>query len=297
MTAGFVLVALITLACEPSPTITNDDAVPAPPQRIISMAPSLTEIVYALDLDAKLVAVTRYCDYPEAALAQPQIGGFLDPNYEAIVALEPDLVLLIQDHAEVKARLESLNLASLQVDHSSIDDILQSIEVIANTCGVPDRGTRLATSLRQRLDRLDQRLAGVKKPRTLLVVDRDIGTGTVSRIWAAGQGSFLSDAMISAGAENALSPSTIAYPEISREGLISIDPDVILDLVTAIERGEVEASVAEADWTDLDELTAVRSGSVYVIPDGLLEIPGPRIIEAVERLAELLHPTTSREDQ
>lgn len=262
----------------------------ATPTRIVSMAPSLTEIIFALGLEDRLVAVTRYCDYPPEALEIRNVGGFLDPNLEVLVSLDPDLVLLIQDHGPLKEQLKSLGLSTLQVDHSSIAGILQSIRDIAEACEADEAGRTLASERESSLEEVRRHVQGRSRPRVLIVVDREIGAGSVDRLWAAGPSTYLSNVLHAAGGVNALQTAIAAYPELSREGLISIDPDVIIDVVTAIDRGEVDASTAESDWKNLIELRAVRRSSVFVMANELMEIPGPRIVDAVEEVAGVLHP-------
>ena len=113
-------------------------------QRIISLAPSLTEILYALDLGDRVVGVTRYCDYPEGALAKTKVGGLMDPNYEAMVALKPDLVILMTSHRDAKRELAKMGIATLTVPHQTIADIHESIQTIGKACGASQKAAELA---------------------------------------------------------------------------------------------------------------------------------------------------------
>ena len=254
------------------------------------MAPSVTEVLFALDLGDRVVGVTRYCDFPEEAASKTQVGGYLDPSYEAIVALHPDLVVLIRDHEEVARRLETLGVASLLVDHHDVGGIIESVVTIAERCRVPDRGRQLAAEIRDGLEEVSQRVAGLDPPRVLVVVGRDAGHGAVGALWAAGPGSYFADVITMAGGTNACRSEIASYPELSREGLIHLDPDVIIDVLPELRRAGLAVETARADWQGLSELKAVKTGQVHVLDSDLMEIPGPRIAVAVEEIARVLHP-------
>jgi iron complex transport system substrate-binding protein len=297
--SGFILaiaaafVAVSAIACRPpatEPSSTEPAASTAPPQRIVSLAPSVTEVLFALGLGDRVVGVTSFCRYPPEAAQRPQVGGYLDLNLEAIVALEPDLVVLIQDHDLARARLEALGLATLQVDQGDLDGILRSIEEIAERCGVAGRGGELVSSIRGRLATVERRVAGRPRPRTLAVVGREAGSGALATVWVAGTETFYDDVIRLAGGVNAAARSPVAYPEVSREGLFHIDPDVILDLLADLDERGVPAAAAATDWQALGALRAVRSGRVHLLEHELTVVPGPRIAELVEEVARALHP-------
>lgn len=285
--AAVLALLLLGAGCAPAPPA----AVDGPPSRIVSMAPALTETVFALGLGDRLVGVTRYCDYPEAATRLPEVGGYLDPDWEALVALEPDLVLLMQDHREIRRRLEELGLATLLVDQGDVEGILASFVAIGEACGAAGRGRELAGRVRARLDEVAAATASRPRPRALVVVERELAGGPVRTVWVAGPGTFYDDLLGLAGAVNAWrGPAAALYPEVSREGLIALDPDVILDLVTELERRGLEPAQVRADWQGLGELRAVRAGRVHVLDAGFMVIPGPRIADAVAAIAAAVHP-------
>jgi iron complex transport system substrate-binding protein len=254
------------------------------------MAPSLTEVAFALGLGDRVVGVTSYCDHPPEARTRADVGGYLDPNWEAVVGLEPDLVLLIQDHDEAARRLFDLGIPSLQVDQSDVAGILASIRAVAAACGVPDRGDQLAERISARLAAVAAATRGRTPPRVLVVVGRETGTGTVRSVWAAGPDTFYHDVLSLAGGLNACRETSSPYPELSREGLIHLDPDVILDIQPELARQGVDATAALMEWHRLGELRAVREGRVHVLVDPRLEIPGPRVAEAVAVVARTIHP-------
>ena len=260
------------------------------PHRIVSLAPSVTEVLLALDLEDRVVGVTRYCRWRGAAPSPPEVGGYLDINTEAIVALEPDLVVLIQDHDRTRDRFERLGLRTLQVDQRRVSTILDSIRTISSACGVPDRGTDLAREISDHLVRVESMTRGRRRPRTLVVVGRDAGSRSLDTVWVAGRSTFYNDVLDLAGGVNVVEPSAVLYPEVSREGLLHLDPDVILDLLADLGDRRIDPATALADWNEQAGLRAVREGRLYQVEHPWAVVPGPRIADLVEEVARLLHP-------
>jgi iron complex transport system substrate-binding protein len=261
--------------------------VEATPTRIVSMAPSLTETLMALDLEDRIVGVTRYC--PDVAGAEV-VGGYFDPNFEAIVALGPDLIVLMQSHDELRRRFDVLGLDTLQVDQHDVAGVLGSVLAIADRCGVGGRGLEVVTELEAKLAEVSAVVAEVDRPRVLVVVGREPGDGRIGSLWAAGNDTFYDDVLRIGGGVNVIRTGGIRYPELSREGILALDPDVILDVVADGGARGLERDVVAADWREFEDLRAVRSGRVYVLLDDFVVIPGPRIVDTVGRVARLLHP-------
>jgi iron complex transport system substrate-binding protein len=289
-----LIIAVSATACRPTPTQRVSPETAAAPARIVSLAPSVTEVLFALGLGDRVVGVTRFCRYPPEAERIPDVGGYLDLNFEAIVALAPDLVVAIQDHDAARTRLEDLGVPVLQVDQESLAGILDSISAIADACGVPDRGRRLADEIRGRMAAVERRVHGRQRPRVLAVVGREVGHGSLSNVWVAGRTTFYDELIELAGGTNVAPASAVVYPEISREGLYHLDPDVILDLLADLDERGVDPAEAMADWGDLPMLAAVRSHRVHEIVHELAVVPGPRIGQLVEEIARALHPEAFR---
>jgi len=263
---------------------------PAPvdvPLRIVAMAPSLTETLLALDLGDRVVGVTRYCPKVDGAL---NVGGYFDPSYETILSLNPDLVIVMQSHDELHRRLHDLGLDALRVDQHDVQGILSTVETIAKRCGVEKRGRDLVAGLRQALDEVANAVEGLDRPRVLVVVGREPGGGRVGTLWAAADDTFYDDVIDLAGGVNAISNSVIRYPELSREGLIAVNPDVILDVVADGGARGVSLAAAADDWLEFEDLRAVRDHRVHVLMQDFVVIPGPRIVDTVRAFAERLHP-------
>jgi len=257
------------------------------PRRIVSMAPSLTETLLALDLEDRVVGVTRYCPRVDGAIS---VGGYFDPSYETILSLDPDLVIVMQSHDELHRRLGDLGLDTLRVDQHDVDGILASVEAIAGRCGAGRRGRDLVEGLQAALDDVSAAVAGLPRPRVLVVVGREPGGGRVGTLWAAANDTFYDDVIRLAGGVNALSITPIRYPELSLEGLIAVDADVVLDVVADGGLRGISVDEAAADWLELGDLRAVQDGRVHVLIDDFVVIPGPRIVDTVRTFAEYLHP-------
>jgi iron complex transport system substrate-binding protein len=260
-----------------------------PPQRIISLSPSVTEILFALGLGGRVVGVTRYCDYPPEALAKPKVGGLQDPNLEAIVALQPDLVIFREADAAWTAPFRELHLRTLAVNHKTVEGILESMLTIGLRCDARREAERLVADLQGQLDQLERKTAGLERPRVLLALERTLGAGRIEDVYAAGRGGFLDRMITLAGGENACPPTAVPFPVLSAEGIIRINPDVILDMASAIDPGQTHDDFL-ADWQSLAQVEAVARGRVYRLDADYAYIPGPRLVLLAEDLAKRIHP-------
>ncbi len=259
------------------------------PGRILSMAPNATEILYALGLGPRLVGVTRFCDYPEEARRLPQAGGYMDPNYEVVLGLQPDLVILLDTHTDVKRQLERLRLRTLSIPYATVADIHASIRLIGDACGAGDAATRMIAELERRQAAVrSSRQGGAETPQRVLVcIGRDLTVRRIAGLYIAGRNGFYDELLELVGGENVYRDERVAYPQISAEGVISLNPDVIIDLVSQVPDGRTEASV-RGDWEGLHPVSAVREGRVFVVTGDDALRPGPRYIRFLEQLADLL---------
>jgi iron complex transport system substrate-binding protein len=285
--AGAVLTGGCGGAADVVPPGGDSDAVP---QRIVSLAPSLTETLFALGLGDRVVGVTRFCAYPPEVLELPRVGGHLDPNFEAIVSLEPDLVVAIPSSHESGLRLESLGISVLEVDQHDVEAVLESVSAVAAKCGVPDRGAVLREELEGRLARVKAVVAEAPRPRAVVVVGHQAGDDAVRSVWAAGSDTFYDGVLRIAGGDNAVTGGLARYPELSREGLASLDPDVVLDVIAGLEDRRLDLEAVHESWMRLTELRAVREQRINVLVGDQMVVPGPRLPEMVETIARALHP-------
>lgn len=260
------------------------------PARIVSTSPSITETLFALGLGDRVVGVSTYCRYPAAVAALPRVGTFLRPNVETIARLQPDLVYVHAASNTVISQLGALNIKTAVVDRGSLASVFATIRQISKAAAVPDRGDRLVADLNATLDRVKAAVAG-RAPRTiLLVVGRR--TGALTDMTAVGPGSYLNDVAAIAGGTNVLASTQLEYPRISMETVISLAPDVIVDV------GEMGESSADADrrrqitqdlWKRQPLVKAVRESGVHAVNDEAFVVPGPRLVEVARALARWLH--------
>jgi iron complex transport system substrate-binding protein len=249
----------------------------APPRRVVSLAPSLTEIVFLLGRDGSLVGVTRFCNVPAAASGLPKIGGVSDPDVERIVALSPDLVLCTTDgnpRDKVRA-LEEMGIPCFAVSPQDLEAVFTAIERIGVLLGAADRGRAEAGALRHRA-------------RLATPVDRDAETPTAlfvvstAPIIAAGEGTFMDELVRLAGGRNAAARFSGRYPRLSVEGLVAARPDVIFVAgMAGVERFPPEV-------TRWKEVPAFRDGAVITLDGDLVTRPGPRLVTALERVSAVL---------
>jgi iron complex transport system substrate-binding protein len=268
-------VATITGA-EPTPVATPG-AVPA---RIVSLAPSVTETLFALGAGPRVVAVSDYCDYPPETAALPRIGSFLVPNVEAIIALRPDVVIGTPSpgNHEAVAMLRRLGIRVEIDDPEHLSDLPRVTRMIAAAAGVPGEGERLVAAIERDLDAVRARVAGAVPRRVLMVVGQD-------PLIAVGHTSFLGELLAAARAVNVAPPDAV-WPHLNVEFVIAADPEIVIDSSMGSEDGRATA----AFWARLPSLAAVREGHVYPFRSYRVLRPGPRLPAAFVDLARLIHP-------
>jgi len=256
--------------------------VPQPVQRVISLAPSLTEAIYALGLQDRLVADTDFCDYPPDALKKPKVGGAINPSLEQIVALRPDLVLVTKslNRLETVRALDGLGIPSYATDPHTVKEIVSSTERLAGVLGVPDAGAALAADLERHLADLRQRLSGLPPRHVLFVVWSD-------PLISAGKNTFIADALRLAGASSIVDSSQ-DWPQMSLEEVVRLQPDFLVFAESHSDSGQSQFDLLaeRPGWRGLD---AVRNRRFAVISDAVNR-PAPRIVSAIEDLARQLHP-------
>jgi iron complex transport system substrate-binding protein len=259
-------------------------------RRIVSMAPSITEAVYAVGLGDRLVGVTRYCKYPPQVQSLPKVGGLLDPNFEAIVAIKPDLVIILEEQEQSLPGFQKLGLETRVVCHKTIDGIIESLQTIPGFCGVPDQGREIAENIKSRLKRIGEKTAQAKRPKVMIAVDRLQGTSGIVDVYIAGHDGYFDKMIELAGGENVYREGIVRFPVVSTEGIMRMNPDVVIDLVSGLDQEHYPPEHILADWHSLGDVKAVKQRRVYGFDRDYATVPGPRFIRFVEDLARLLHP-------
>lgn len=278
-----VLAVAFTLAwvsgCGTTPP---DRADAAESRRIVSLAPALTEILFALELGDRVVGVTSFCDWPPEAREKPKVGGYSDPSVETILGIRPDLVVVSPGPGNRDAAL-ALERAGIRVEvvpAETLAETLAAFGLVAKAAGVPSRGEELARRVRADLDRVAAGVAARPKVRTLFSVQTD-------PVIVAGSGTLPSELLEIAGGTNVV--TLPRYPRLGMETVLELAPETILQSrMDAPEPGR-EGSEA-AFWRRWTSIPAVRNGRVVVLDNPLALRPGPRVAEAAAQLAALLHP-------
>jgi len=257
------------------------------PRRIVSMAPSVTETLFALGLGEQVVGVTDFCEYPPEVEKKTRIGGFLNPDVERILALRPELVVALPNEAAEK-KLRGHGIQMVVTPNNSIEEVLKSFVTIGRATGREEEGRELADGIRAKLDEVGKLVEKAPRPRVLFVVERD-------PIFAAGKGSFLDELVRVCGGKNVLGESKVPFPQVSMETVLSLGPEVIIDS-TVIGKATKEAiTEREEQWAKWSDIPAVREGRVHVLKSSRDIVPGPRLPEAMEDFLKIIHPEIKRE--
>jgi iron complex transport system substrate-binding protein len=258
----------------------------ARPLRIISLAPAITETLYAIGAGARLIADTDYCTYPEAAKKLPHVGGYLDPNIEKITSLKPDLILANRGtERTIVDKLAKLGTPLVALDPASFEDVCEITVTIGAVVDALPKATALAQQLRTR--RANVALTSTflsDKPMVLFLFSLD-------GLNSAGPGTFIDDLITLAGGDNVAKSTGKEWPELSMEAVVAADPSVIV-VLSGHGGGALTPAKALATLRTQDKwknIAAVKGGRVFVLDDDLITIPGPRLIDGLEALSKALH--------
>ncbi len=278
-------------------------ALPEPPdsgrvyQRIVSLSPSTTETLFALGLGDRVFGVTRFCNYPPEARRRKRVGGYLDPNYEAIALLAPDLVILLPEQERAGRFLDELGIGHITVDNKTVRDILGTIERIGTTCGAGEAARALVDSIETRMALIRETIEGLPRPRVLVAVERAVEAGTLREVYVAGKGTHYDELLHAAGGVNAYPGKRINYPMLTAEGIIQCNPEIIIDIRPLLEADSPRIERVVREWETVSAVEAVRGGRVHVLTGNYAVIPGPRFITLLERMARIIHPDVNWNDR
>jgi len=253
------------------------------PQRIISLSPSNTEILFALGLGDKVVGVTDVCNYPPEAKEKEKIGGYSNPSLEKIIDLKPDLILAaFGNPGKLIEQLENLNLIVVGLNPKTIEDIFGSIELVGKITDEEKKASELVKNLRERVERvtfITKNLTSEQKPGVLYVV-------WYKPLWTAGSGTFIDELIQKAGGVN-IAGDLSGWPKISLETVIEKDPRIIIVGESADQPGLLKTV---KDESVLAETDAFKNNQIYAIDTDIVSRTGPRIINALEEMAKIIHP-------
>lgn len=256
--------------------------VPIKPQRVVALAPSITEIIYALECQDRLKGATRFSDYPEAAQSIPKVGSYVYLDLEKIVALNPDVCIAIKDGNPISVvdRLKALDIPVFAVNPRGLDTVMQAIGHIGKLMGAEKRANQIITDMQARIAKVESEVSQIeKRPRVFFQIG-------ISPIVSAGSDTFIHELIVKAGGRNIAGKYT-SYPRFSKEEVLELAPDILI--ITSMARKEVFERI-KAEWEKWDQIPAVANDRVYLADSNLFDRPTPRLVDALEKLVELIHP-------
>lgn len=257
-----------------------------PPQRIVSLSPNVTEIIYGLGAWDRVVGVTMYSDFPAEAKTLPKVGGWVNPNLEAIVNLKPDLVIFLKDQDRIFGdNIRKLGLNTLSVDsNNSIKDIQNSILQLGKVLQKEKEAKSLTARIRSNLEEMSSKTSKVPKKRVLFIVGRN--PGTLEDIYVIGRDNYINEIINLAGGVNVVKSDRFAL-KIAKDALLSLDPEVIIEI--AYDKTDNRDSAIET-WSALKEISAIKNNEVHIVSSSELLHPSQRVIDGANILARILHP-------
>ncbi|MEA1964435.1 MAG: ABC transporter substrate-binding protein [Candidatus Aerophobetes bacterium] len=254
------------------------------PQRIVSLSPSNTEILFALALGDKIVGVTDQCDYPPRTEKINKIGGYFTPNVEKIIAQKPDLVLAAYGNKEESiATLKKLGLPVVGLDPKNLEDILKDIQLVGKITDREEKAKKITSAMRKRIEAVKSRNAGIS-PREKI---RVLYLCWYPELWTAGRGTYPDELIRIAGGKNIVDDME-GWKMISKETVIARDPEVIICSGNGGKSIAIKKNILKDN--ELQKISAVKDNRVYALIDAdIIELPGPRIVEGLEKIEEYLH--------
>lgn len=272
------------LACRAEPATDGSN------ERIVSLVPAVTEMLFAIGAGSAVVGVSNYDSFPAEVQSLPRVGALLDPDTERILALQPDLVVLYGSQSDLEGRVAGAGIRTLRYRHGGIAAMFENLRELGAATGRSREAAHLEQRLRSRIDSVRGMVAGEQRPRTLLVFERQ--PGTLRNMYVSGGSGFLHEMLDAAGGTNVFADIARESVQPSHETLLIRAPEVILEVhaVGLLEGAREDRSV----WMGLPSIPAVRSDRIYALSGEHLVVPGPRLADGVEAMARALHPDRFR---
>ena len=275
-------------------------AVAAAPKRIVSLSPVGTEILFELGQGANIIGVTNFCDYPPEAAKKHKMVDFAAINFETVIAMKTDMLVLQDMHMQFTPQLDKLRIPYIVLKQNSIDEICDSIARLGKICGKDKKAAALVSKIRGEVANITVKVRGRAKPKVLLCVSRELSEPQINSFYAAGRNNFYGEVITLAGGENASKEKKISYPQISLEGLMQINPDVVIDLVGEKtfyhSKDNIDVNTVFNDrylkgqWQRSAKVNAVKNGRIYIMNGTVFLRPGPRIGIMLKAFAKAIHP-------
>ncbi|MGH7415200.1 MAG: cobalamin-binding protein [Candidatus Rokuibacteriota bacterium] len=283
--AALALVSVLLPPAVDAFTVTDQTgrrlALTSPPARIVSLVPSVTETLFTIGAQDRLVGVTDFCDYPAGARRKPSVGGMVSPSLEGIVALEPDLIVATPagNRHETFTHLKRLKLPIFLVDPSTVSDVLDLIGRLGRLTDRAQPADRVVAALRDRIQTVSTRVAGRPRPRVLYVLWPD-------PLIVPARGALVSELIALAGGDSVTADGGQGYPRYSMEAALARNPEVIL----IASHEATRSPLARSKWERFTQVPAVGAGRLHTVDGNLMHRYGPRVVDGLEVLARLIHP-------
>lgn len=282
---ALALVAAFAAACS-APAPQSQPTAPGP-ARIVSLVPAVTEMLFEIGAGEQVAGVSSYDRFPPEALSKPKVGALVDPDFERILSLRPDLVVVYGTQIDLIARLERANVPMFRYEHAGLSDITTTIRKLGERIGRGPTAHSLAARLEHEFDEIRQSVAGKPQPKAVLIFGRE--PGTLRGIYASGGVGFMHDMLTLAGGADVFSDIQRQSVQATAELLLARAPEVIIEVHSGDPWPEARITAEKDPWKALASLPAVRTGRVHQLVDDRLSIPGPRVAEAVRLLVAVLH--------
>jgi iron complex transport system substrate-binding protein len=284
--AGVIVMALgLAIAVAPATTVQAARA-QATPARIVSLAPNVTEMLFAIGAGPDVVGVSSFDTFPPEVTTRTKVGGLVDPNIERILSLKPTLVVAYGSQTELKTRLAAAGIPVFDYAHGSLADVTATMRALGRRLGRDTAAESAAARVERDLAAVRARVAGLDRPRTLLVFGRE--AGSIRSIYVSGGYGFLNDLLEVAGGANVFADIRRENIQISSEQVLARAPEAIVEL-----RGPMTPGRRDAErqvWQQLPGVPAVKTGRIHLLQGEWLTVPGPRVADAARVIADALHP-------
>ena len=264
------------------------------------MTPVGTEILFALGQGDNIIGVTNFCDYPPEANKKPKMGDFAALNFESLMAMKTDLLLLQDMHMQFTPQLDRLKIPYIVMKQNSIDEICDSIMRLGKVCSAQDKAAKLVANIRADVDLVRSKVKGLKKPKVILCVSRELSEYQINSFYVAGGNNFYNEMISLAGGDNVVGDKKTPYPQVSLEGLMKVNPGVIIDLVGdktfyhSKDNIDVETifndKYLRSQWERSAKVDAVKNGRIYIMQGTVYLRPGVRSGKILKAFAQAIHP-------
>ena len=277
----FFITIFLLVSCSAKEAEKVENTVPC--QRIVSTAPSITETLFDLGLGENVVGVTENCHYPEEVKSKAKIGKAFDINVEAVAALKPDTVFVLSAYGGLAGKLQSLGIKTVVVEQSTVRGFIDSIDVFGKTCSIEEKTAKFKEKF---IPYLKENAVKNSEKKVMILVGRDYESRSVKDAYIVGKDGFLNEIITLSGAENVYQ-GNMPYPKIQLEGIIALNPDIVIDVITASNLTPEKLDFITKSWSDLD-INAVKNGKVFIKTEDFWSLPGPRFVKIIEEIKSII---------